>query len=1434
MLVLFLTRLLTVLSLPSTTAGVVYYVKPTEPCAHNSCPSNDTCHTMDHYANNSSHYFSPDHINVTLYFMCGVHNCTQHVDISDLQTFAMIGTAGRQHVFINMPIPTEAVILAQDMGSQHFYTFTNISNVTITNISISYISVSFKGKDFYMTNANFYGYTNFTSLYVSAIIITGSSALFDNCTFQENSFLNYQSNAVIIVHDCTFNSYNHMLYPAIMGLNSTLNLSGSVRFLNNIVGSPSIKYVPCGAAIYLAYNVIQVLNHYYIPRSMLTINDDASVHFVNNSAVCGGAVYLSNTAVNIGNKVDMNFCENRAMRSFGGAILLDNSSISTAANVKLNFNSNFASMDGGAIAMQSQSKITLNSNAVVTFTSNRAVNSGGVIYITDHSNINITGDVVVHMFHNTVVNYGGGAIYLSYSHLFVHKSVLFIGNNSAPRYGGGGVFMYSGNLHVSEHSVVNFTDNIAYLQGGAIYMSLGGYISIDSHSLLTFSNNSASQGGAILLDNSSISIAANVKLNFNSNFASMEGGAIAMQSQSKITLNSNAVVTFTSNHAVNSGGVIYITDHSNINITGDVVVHMFHNTVVNYGGGAIYLSYSHLFVHKSVLFIGNNSAPSYGGGGVLMYSGNFNVSEHSVVNFTDNIAYLQGGAIYMSLGGYISIDSHSLLTFSNNSASQGGALYLPPSATVNVGKNSIVLFVNNSASDRGGAVYANAHFDLPCFLVFISYSGAVIFEGNVANSGIGMDVYGASIRSSTCATHSNQTKTLPYCGNKTNISFIPSDFNSSLSSVSSDPKRVCLCDSNGYPHCANLSKIFVNGLRVYSGEQLNFSLVVVGHDFGVTTGTITANFIHQNGHSESKLDRYNYWLRKTQCSNVTYTIFSTNEIENLYLKTTTNNSIVSTYGNKGSIINSIETYNSHGHHGCLDQYLLTTPVYVTVSILPGCPPGFRFDEDTGCSCFQIVSIKCYIKNNTGYFKWNSTMWINAKNDTIMISQHCPSDYCLSGEKIVDLASNPDTQCDFNHAGTLCGGCEKHYSLAIGSSRCIQCSSNSNLSLFLFFIVAGIVLVIIILVLNLTVTQGLINGLILYANLLWTYKDILFLSGQKPMPYLFQIFIAWLNLDFGIETCLIVGLTAFWKTWLQFLFPLYIWLIAGVIIIVCRYSSRLTNLIGDRAVPLLATLFLLSYTKLLRTVMTILEFGGLILYPDEINITVWYLDGNLSYCQHPHIYLFIAAMVTLFFCLSFTLFLLLIQCWRRISHLRLLRWINKFIPFYDAYFAPLKDKHHYWFGTLLLVRIALLISFTATSSTLPFISLFILQLTSVVLLFYTSIRHVYKSKLVRMLESTSLLNLIILIGFTLYTRGGQTTFLEVSIAFAFIQFTFIIIISLIKIFFNVRQKCMGRNGYHLLNQDVDSSDEMVHKRVEDPEIRDQLVCRRNLRNTVETY
>ena len=76
-----------------------------------------------------------------------------------------------------------------------------------------------------------------------------------------------------------------------------------------------------------------------------------------------------------------------------------------------------------------------------------------------------------------------------------------------------------------------------------------------------------------------------------------------------------------------------------------------------------------------------------------------------------------------------------------------------------------------------------------------------------------------------------------------------------------------------------------------------------------------------------------------------------------------------------------------------------------------------------------------------------------------------------------------------------------------------------------------------------------------------------------------VFIAWLNLDLGIETCFYNGMNAYAKAWLQFAFPVYIWLIAGLIIILSHKYRIAARLFGRNAVKVLATLFLLSFAKL---------------------------------------------------------------------------------------------------------------------------------------------------------------------------------------------------------------------------------------------------------------
>jgi len=99
---------------------------------------------------------------------------------------------------------------------------------------------------------------------------------------------------------------------------------------------------------------------------------------------------------------------------------------------------------------------------------------------------------------------------------------------------------------------------------------------------------------------------------------------------------------------------------------------------------------------------------------------------------------------------------------------------------------------------------------------------------------------------------------------------------------------------------------------------------------------------------------------------------------------------------------------------------------------------------------------------------------------------------------------------------------------------------------------------------------------------------------------------------------------------------------GPIIVVAHYSSTGARLFGNNSVQVLATLFLLSYTKLLRTIITAVSFTFLN-YPDNIRTTVWLYDGNIQYFSAAHILLFLAAFtVFLLLWLPYTVVLLTVQ------------------------------------------------------------------------------------------------------------------------------------------------------------------------------------------------
>ena len=772
-------------------------------------------------------------------------------------------------------------------------------------------------------------------------------------------------------------------------------------------------------------------------------------------------------------------------------------------------------------------------------------------------------------------------------------------------------------------------------------------------------------------------------------------------------------------------------------------------------------------------------------------------------DFIDNY----GSAItaYTTYVDHVLVIFYGTIVFHNNTSHRGGAIHLFKSR-IGLTKGVNMLLEHNFAKDVGGAIYVHStkwlsnYYDTEdgnygdCFFVLIDCNSqnfkdyfTMQFNNNSAKNG-GEHIFGASLLS--------DCNVCPLNGLSSSVLHPLFSFHQpgmlSFSPISSYPSRVCVCEYSDFyiSHffCLNTSLMFLSR-SVYPGETFTLDVVLVGAEFGTGTGVVYAQFLSPS--SFHLHPRHQYLQRVNdfkQCTQLNYTVYSYSPLAHEVLVLTASDKTVVEYGDKQMLSKESDMYNQQRLLSVAPPAgLLITPVYINLTLLP-CPHGFQLmGNPSGCKCIPALikyGIFCNFTEGIGYVYRNDTIWVNAiYNDSIVMQKRCPFNYCLTHLIGVDLRY-PDTQCAMNHAGTLCGGCKKGFSLALGTNMCLPCENNSSLGLIVLFTLAGILLVVFIKILNMTVSQGTINGLVFYANIVWGYQDVLFPKTLNKWFMLMKIFIAWLNLDFGIETCFALGLTAYAKTWLQFVFPLYIWSIAGLIILLARNSKVMTKIFGNNCVQVLATLFLLSFTKLLRTTITIMVPAVLYIYSKERNEIklVWALDGNLSYCGYLHGFLFVTALATLLaLWLPFTTFLLFFKMIMKGSSHKYLRWINRLIPFTETYFGPLNIANYYWVGLLLLVRGTLLVILTSTYTTTPLVSIFSLVLTITLLLAllaYTG--RVYKNKLLSALECSFLVNLQVLGVSILFIDleigyAGREVAVIVSLTIAFIQFIGIICI-----------------------------------------------------------
>ena len=834
-----------------------------------------------------------------------------------------------------------------------------------------------------------------------------------------------------------------------------------------------------------------------------------------------------------------------------------------------------------------------------------------------------------------------------------------------------------------------------------------------------FENNSAIVGGGLHVSDSEVSF---VGITFANNKAELGGAAVTL-------LDCNAtftgMTTFTNNSVFDSGREIEYTDNEfreGFRSRTDAV---------RFAGGAIFISSSSVSFHGNTTM--HNNTALYGGGLCVLRSSIFFTGRTYFIN---NSALLNGGGLLLAYSSLFYVSATARLNFTQNLARiNGGAIYVDDT------RPSVYCDENTVSED-----YCFFQVQTDNQLYFLSdITARISFSDNTADEG-GDDLYGGTV--DNC-----RLLNITVCQDSCDIKSSGDVFDTMTTGevdITSVPLQVCSCERQT-PDCSQVSP----SIQMYPGRRFNVPVTV----FGQRNGTVAATIQTQT--SDNIEIRAFQLIQKTSksqlCSNLSFRVFSLAESQN------------------GSIILYINA-------PCLrSQNSLTIQVQIQ-----SCPHGFqlyRLQNADACHCDQRLlqehfTETCDVETGMIFRPSGSKFWVGYDNDSdsLILHPQCPFDYCTEDEQYVNV-DDSDTQCNYNRTGKLCGGCSGTTSLVLGSSRCMQCSNN-YLALIIAFVVAGIALVVFLFTLKLTIAGGTINGLIFYANIVQVNSSIVYKSVNTNI---LTVFISWLNLDFGIETCFYDGMDIYAKTWLQFVFPVYVWSLVGMIILISHFSQKITAILGSNPIAVLATLFLLSYAKILRTIIAALSFTYLE-YPDGVRVPVWSNDGNMDYFSGKHTSLFIIALLSLILLfLPFTLLLFLgqwLQMLQAKTEWRILSWINKpsFRLFLDAYHAPYASGHRYWTGLLLFVRCILLIipaTIGNTSANLLAVSSAVTGLIT----FALATTGIYRNRYFGILEASFFLNLALLtIASThvIATGGNQAVVTLISLSVAFTTFVGIVI------------------------------------------------------------
>ena len=815
--------------------------------------------------------------------------------------------------------------------------------------------------------------------------------------------------------------------------------------------------------------------------------------FTNNKAIVGGGFFANRSSIDFYGSI---FFTSNSADNGGALYAWDMCTVNINGNISFVNNSARIGGDGGIAAWYNT---TVNLNGVSIFKNNTAQDSGGGVHAQSNSVVDISGET---SFINNMAIDDGGGIFLQLNSIANVKGTSLFQGNVAKDNGGGIDARFSSIININGES--SFIGNSALDEhGGGIFSWFNSTVNINTDSnfvntgKINFITNSANfdGGGIVAWDTSSINI--NGTSRFVNNSAYNNGGGIYLLLQSK--LNVDGYIDLSGNFAQLGGGGICAVKNCSAVLSGET---KFTSNWCRYHGGGVRVHQSGFSLLGSTVFV-NNSA-TYGGAlysyfGTVTFGGSGTVMENS--------ATINGGALSLAGASKVYFSFNSYYQFLSNAAGQyGGAIFIDDNYQVYCtsdepgDSNDQIEYINVECSSTSSSWVTERYNDL-CLITPVEQNEeyfTLIFNNNTAITG--NVLYGGEIDRTATNIRiimNNTVKVVTTGALIDAVAFI--NDTSKISDISSDPYHVCQC-FNGQPNCKMPPSPYK--VTLYPGQTFSVSVVAVGQRNGSVPTTVSsegAAFLN---------DLENTQKINVACTELSYTIHS---------------------------LKSSENFNLFAEGPCGTAGI---PLSVQVTLLD-CPTGFMLSNTTlQCVCearLQSYTDRCHINNQTITQIESDHFWIGiGQIEDLILHKRCPFDYCVT-HSISFMLNDSDRQCNFNRSGLLCGECQPGLSLAFGSSRCLECS-NSYLALLIVFVVAGFALVVLLLFVNLTVAVGTVNGLVFYANIIVVNRAYLFPSGETNF---LTVFISWVNLDLGIETCFFDGMDAYTKAWLQFVFPAYI-------------------------------------------------------------------------------------------------------------------------------------------------------------------------------------------------------------------------------------------------------------------------------------------------------